>query len=436
MVDATKHVRSERRSYLLLVALFGLALVMRILFVAWRGPIFSPDSTEYFSLARNLAWHGAFSLESVAPYIPSIRRPPAYPAMLAAFYGAGVTSPTIIVVWQAILDATVSVLVLTLGRFVTSLKWATTAAVFYAVHPGSIWLSANLLSESVFTFLLTSALAALVIGLKRERLWLSTLSGLLFGLAILCRPIAFPVPFLLCGLLILFRQSARPLRQALVLLVVCFLVIAPWIVRSSYVSKHFVFIQGLGAVNLWVPTVLSIDQRDEAQIWAYHAATAQRLAPGGLNTPEQMVAYDRLLFHEALGNIRANPSRYVRARVRTFPYLFISSFDNFTNLNESFGALRANGDLFKLGLKAMLLLVFSLGPFLLALIGAVAGRRNLIAMMCATVWIYTLVIHLPLWIEYRFWIPVTPFLLVSSVIGAQTLVKYLRIHVIEASAQP
>jgi hypothetical protein len=28
-----------------------------------------------------------------------------------------------------------------------------------------------------------------------------------------------------------------------------------------------------------------------------------------------------------------------------------------------------------------------------------------------------LVIHLPLWIEYRFWVPVVPFLIISAMFG-------------------
>jgi glycosyltransferase involved in cell wall biosynthesis len=46
------------------------------------------------------------------------------------------------------------------------------------------------------------------------------------------------------------------------------------------------------------------------------------------------------------------------------------------------------------------------------------------AALCASVWLYTLIIQLPLWIEYRFWVPV---LLVSAALGAMTVSNRFRV---------
>jgi hypothetical protein len=41
----------------------------------------------------------------------------------------------------------------------------------------------------------------------------------------------------------------------------------------------------------------------------------------------------------------------------------------------------------------------------------------------ATVWLYILVANLPLWVEYRFWIPAVPFVFISAAQGAHFLAR-------------
>ena len=44
-----------------LLGVFMLGFVVRILFLAWRGPEMPFDSSEYLTLAHNILNHGAFS---------------------------------------------------------------------------------------------------------------------------------------------------------------------------------------------------------------------------------------------------------------------------------------------------------------------------------------------------------------------------------------
>jgi hypothetical protein len=65
----------------------------------------------------------------------------------------------------------------------------------------------------------------------------------------------------------------------------------------------------------------------------------------------------------------------------------------------------------------MLLLLFSAIPLILALTSLSKARANIVAALCSAMWLYTLMIHLPMWIEYRFWLPAVPFLIVSASMG-------------------
>src|SRR5439155_16491000 len=65
--------------------------------------------------------------------------------------------------------------------------------------------------------------------------------------------------------------------------------------------------------------------------------------------------------------------------------------------------------------------VFSLAPFLLGLVGLAEARQCPASALCATVWVYFWIVHLPMWVEYRYWLPAVPFLLVSAAAGAYRL---------------
>lgn len=409
-----------------LLGVFMLGFVVRILFLAWRGPDMSFDSSEYLTLAHNILNHGAFSLELAAPFTPSIRRAPLYPAFLAMLSWLRLLSPSFIVIVQAVLDAAVAAMIVVIARVVLPLKWAMAAAVAYAIHPGAIYTASTVLSEPLFTFLQCGSLLLLVLALKTNRLLLSVCSGVLMGLAVLCRPIALLLPFILCGILLLSGQTDRRRWHALVLMGLTILVVAPWSLRCSYVSGHLVVVQGSGAVNFWAPSLWSLDQKDQQKIWAVQPETAKSRKVDRPYTAADAVEDDHLLFQEALRNIRANPLKYAQSRARAFPYLFISSFDSFSGVNKSFAELRAEHDVVRLGLKIFLLIGFSLAPMLLAALGVWGARRNLPATLCASIWISTLLIHLPLWIEYRFWVPVLPFLLVCAAMGARIIGRRFR----------
>ena len=83
--------------------------------------------------------------------------------------------------------------------------------------------------------------------------------------------------------------------------------------------------------------------------------------------------------------------------------------------------LAAEGRHATAALKVSLLVIFSALPLALALVGLAAARRAPAAGVCASVWLYTAAALLPVWAEYRYWVPATPFLLVGAVAGAYEL---------------
>ena len=87
--NSIRPASESRRIWRMAGIVFLLAVVVRLAFLAWRGPELSPDSHDYLRLAQNLVAHARFSLAADSPFAPSVRWPPLYPAFIAALSWAG-----------------------------------------------------------------------------------------------------------------------------------------------------------------------------------------------------------------------------------------------------------------------------------------------------------------------------------------------------------
>jgi len=327
------------------------------------------------------------------------------------------------VAWvQVAADAMTASLVFVLASRVAPRRSADAAAAIYAFHPGAIGASAAILTETLFTSLLLTAAAIVVHRAdKPTRLW-SLVAGVLLGIAALFRPIGLAYVLVFAGIIGIVRRSdglpgrvARSRIAALVLAVGAVAVIAPWAWRSSVLAGRFVPIQAASPVLLYLPTRTDWNQRDQAALWP---AFANNDPYGRLftraTTPREMIAADILGRRLALENIRLHPAEYVRSRMKTLPFLLFTSFDAFTGRSASFGRVLAEHDWTALATKLVLMTVFCVLPFLLAIIGAVTRPHTMTSALATALWVSTLLIHVPMWIEPRFWLPAVPFVMVTA----------------------
>jgi hypothetical protein len=128
-----------------------------------------------------------------------------------------------------------------------------------------------------------------------------------------------------------------------------------------------------------------------------------------------MAAADGELMRATWHNIVANPAAYSVPRARALPHLVLTSFDWFTGPNMSFANSWRARSWGLLALKLSLLVAFSALPLGFGLVGLSSRDQNA-AVLCATAWVFTALIHAPMWIEYRFW-PRSLFLLVTASFG-------------------
>ena len=428
--------RTPPRSLLIAAAIvFLIAIGARVAFLATQPVKLAPDSLDYLKLANNIRAHGVFSLEDGPPFTPTIRRAPVYPIFLAAFIRSGEVWIGGVVGAQIVMDAIVAVFVFLLVlTAIPSLRWAVATGVVYALYPGVIYLTPTILSESLFIFLSVAGVLAVVIAFQNDSFKWIALGGILLGLAIQCRSIALPLPFLFSAFLILAppvsavsKLLSRRLVHSLLLIGCSALVVAPWAIRSTRLSESLVIVQGAGSALFYVGTRADWNQQDAESAWRKFAtedSLGRRLTMA--KEPKELADADRLASELAFQNVRANPLGYLILRLRSFPYLFLTSFDSFTGVHKSFGTAYREGAWFILLLKATLLTGLSLTPTVLGLIGWLASWRAPATALAAVVWTYTAVVNFPIWIEYRYWVPAIPFLLVSATAGLHLLVTKAR----------
>lgn len=237
------------KKYKIEILIFFTALAVRMIFFVWTrvqfgeaGFLYHGDSVGYLNLAKNLMYHHVFSREDIAPFLPDFLRTPVYPAFIALFYGIFKTISGVIIA-QNIIGASTSVLIYCLGKKIFSRIAGLAAAIFFIFEPNMAYWSNELLSETLFVFLLTLGLFLFAKFISGRKISVLISSAVILGLAILTRPIAILAPFILAAFLYVFLRKIFSFRKILILIIIysltCGIVLAPWLIRNKIVFNTF-----------------------------------------------------------------------------------------------------------------------------------------------------------------------------------------------------
>ena len=407
---------SSNKSALTFVVI--LSLCVSIIYGLTKPVAKGGDTVDYLKLSENLVTHQTYSLQDDSPFVPTIRRAPLYPFFIAAST-FGTNNENLIVCSQIIISLLSVCLFYFLAANITNQLTAFGGTVYYALYPARILSVNTILTETLFTFLLLLAVYLLFLFIKTNRQKYIIASGIIFGLSTLCRPIAmFYAVFFISVLAAILYESVFEKVKFIVLpfTLAVIAVIAPWSIRNTIVSKQFVMIQSTGPVNYYVPTRFDLDQLTETTLWPiFFNQDEYGKNIAAATTPEELLKADKTAFGLAVKNVSGNPVGYLISRAKTYPYLFINSFDNLTGFGQSFSTAFTNKNYVALMTKMGLLILFSIIPLATCLLGFYYGRKNKYVVMSGCFVFFNLIIHIPLWIEYRFWIPVFPFVVLTAI---------------------
>jgi len=392
--------------------LIGVSLVALLVRLAWAifGYWESNDSQWYLATARNLIRNRLFSADGIRP---TAYRPPLYSSLIAALW-FGDSEP----VWQVLLVhvllGTLTVaLVYLIARKHASRSTALIASVGLALAPMTGRFTAVILTETLFTLLVTLG----VFWWSRQQY---VLSGVAFGLGILTRVTLLPFVVILV-LLTLLRPWKHLRREYLTIALVALAISSIWIVRNALVFHRFIPVAASGyGTNLLIGSMVDADNVVRRKDFLMRVD-----GTGGVVNDE--TEFDRVRMRAALKIIAGDPVRWLAVRARQYPRLFIDSGSYlFGDEGVPLASAVRQG---RIG-QVLIRIVMVLGNilvFLLALPGIISRRDRVVAMTEILLFpIFLAIVALPLWIEPRYGLPMMPLIAILSAMGAGEIWTFMK----------
>ncbi len=297
---------------------FCFALMLRLGWIALE-PLLAPgfanplrgDAVDYDALAQSLVAGRGFTINGE----PTAFRAPGYPFFLALVYWTFGHNILIVQIVQAFMSTLAVMLTMYLGELVGGRRIALLSGIGAAGYHYFFYVSAWLVSETLFLFLWVIGLVLLTRFIQRGQFLPLLWSGIAFGLATLTRPATLLAVLLWSGVGWL---ALRPRRVWGILLMATLLTILPWTIRNWFVFDTFVPVStNSGYVFYGANNSDAIGgQREGFPLWLPH-----------LSEPER----DREYIRQALTWITAHPAEFVnllpKKLARLWSPLSISSAD-------------------------------------------------------------------------------------------------------------
>jgi len=306
----------QGRRLIIVAAVLGLAVRLAFGFLYWTGKPLTHDEREYLDLAASLqAGRGFTYSRPTEGTAPQFGRAPGYPLLLAAI-GAGsvdaTSTPARVKIAQALVGALTVWLIAAIAWRSAGLRAGAIAATIAAVYPPLVWMTAYVLSETVYSaialagaFVLQRAAdPARSAGHGHGHHALGLGAGALIGFAILIRPAAlFFVPLALLWLIV-----TRRFVLAVAFVAATIGTVAPWTVRNLRVHDRLILVASEGGVTFWTGNhPLANGEGDlAANPDLKRAEVAFRQAHPNLTGDE----LEPLYYRDALTFIREQPGRW------------------------------------------------------------------------------------------------------------------------------
>jgi 4-amino-4-deoxy-L-arabinose transferase-like glycosyltransferase len=223
-----------------------LAFALRIiwyLFILFTNPdgFWLYDSYGYWNIANNVKEYGIFSRDEIEPLLPDYFRTPLYPLLILPtiyFDINGYSIPLIHILLDCITCYLVYKIVFDFSKKET---YAKIALFIYAIHIPAIVFSNYVLTESIFAFLLTLFVYSLTKLIQVTNYKKALLTGLIGGVCVMCKPIAFVLLLPTIVLLLIVKKiNFQTVITVLCLSTAFYAIQIPWLQRNKNLfGKYF-----------------------------------------------------------------------------------------------------------------------------------------------------------------------------------------------------
>lgn len=300
---------------------FTAGLVLRLL-VFWQTADLDTgivDEQHYRAIATNVLTRHEFAATAGQP--TSIR-PPLYPALVAGIWSvSGLDNLQAVRLVQILLALVTTWITYELGRQVFDDRTAAVGAAIAWLYPTLIFFNFLILTETLFTCLLMAFVLLAVRLVKTPTATVAAGCGLSLGLAALARSVLWPLPIVLCPLLVLLMRGPLPRRigYALLLLGGYLAAITPWAVRNTRLQETVTIVDTMGGINLRMG---NYEYTPDDRMWDAVSVSGDRSwvrgfsVPPGVNPTEGRK--DKWAQAKAVEYMRAHPAQTLRRSLIKF----------------------------------------------------------------------------------------------------------------------
>ena len=188
------------------------------------------------------------------------------------------------------------------------------AAAIFGWYPDLIEISAMLLTETLYLFLVCLMVYLFFWYWDRQDYWAAALLGLSSGLAVLARsPVLFFIPVIL-----FYFYKKNKIKQGILFLFILVSVFVPWTVRNYDVYREFLPLGGSGAFNFWIGN--------------YH---------GGRGEQEPTAEHGYFVDNMPMAGLQDESMRQFKVFLRDYPAEFVKI--SFLRANKYFSLIRPMG---------------------------------------------------------------------------------------------
>jgi 4-amino-4-deoxy-L-arabinose transferase-like glycosyltransferase len=306
----TKLENIEEANFLFLF--LGLALVLRILWITLVPTQLYADWKWYDDAAYHMSQVWRYEENG----LPTAYWPIGYPLFLAIVYWIFGHHYFVVEFINVLLSLCICAFTYLVARRLIAPLAARLTLVVLALFPSQIFFTNVLASEIIFTVLLLLVVYLLLKQEVRPTVLISLTVGVLLGLLILIRAVALFLPLLVVFFYLGSRR--RPgliLRDAVLIILVAFLTLLPWMLRNKKTLGAFT-IATSGGINLYIG-----NSPISSGSWVWKKENPFR----DLSAPNE-VGNDRLGYKLATKFILDDPIGFVRRGIKKEIYLFVTDF--------------------------------------------------------------------------------------------------------------
>ena len=216
-----------KKEVLWIILIVVAAFLIRFMFFSLHSVV-ELDGAYYISLGKNLIEDGLYrDLENnlntnLTPGMPIAI------GLVNLIFNDGVLSARIV---SALFGALLIIPVYLFTKRIYSRKEAVIAGILTASYSILVYISTLTYNDSLYLFLLITGLYLGWLSLKKEKLWMYVLTGILFSFSYLTRPEGFLIPFVfvLYYLLVYRKYEFKGILKLVLMLIVFLLVSMPWL---------------------------------------------------------------------------------------------------------------------------------------------------------------------------------------------------------------